>query len=71
MSATISETVSKGGGKLVNLPEIPKNYAELGDKLKSMNGKLGKVLELMEIAGPGKTKLEDGERYLKDRKSVV
>jgi hypothetical protein len=62
---SISKMVSKGGKNVVNLPEIPKQFTELSGKLKSMNGKLGKVLELMEIAGPGKTQLEDGERYLK------
>jgi hypothetical protein len=65
---TIAQLTSKSGDKLVNLPELPKGLKGLmgvADKLKGANEKLGKVLELLDLAGPSKTKLDEGLKYLK------
>jgi hypothetical protein len=65
---SIAQLTSKSGDKLINLPELPKGLAGLtgvADKLKGANEKLGKVLELLDLAGPSKTKLDEGLKYLK------
>jgi hypothetical protein len=61
----IAELTSKSGGKLINLPQLPKGLTGAAGKLKSANEKLGKILELLDLVGPAKTKLDEGLKYLK------
>jgi hypothetical protein len=65
---TIAQMTSKSGEKLINLPELPKGLSGLigvSDKLKSANAKLGKILDVLDLAGPSKTSLDEGLKYLK------
>jgi hypothetical protein len=65
---TIAQMTSKSGEKPVNLPELPKGLSGLigvSDKLKSANAKLGKILDVLDLAGPSKTSLDEGLKYLK------
>jgi hypothetical protein len=61
----IAERVSKSSTKLITLPDLPKGLTEAYGKIKSAHEKLGQVIELLGVIGPGKTQLDDGLRYLK------
>lgn len=62
---SIAEKVTKSGNKLVNLPELPKGLTDVVGKIESAHEKLGKIIEVLGVVGPGKTQLEDGLKYLK------
>lgn len=61
----VSEFVSKGGKKLIELPKVPPAISGIAGKLASAQGKIGKVVELLDLVGPAKTELEGGLKYLK------
>lgn len=64
---TLNKIASMTGreSNLINLPEVPKGITGVADKLKSAHDKLNTVLDLLEIVGPAKTKMDEGLKYLK------
>ena len=61
----VVETVGKAGKAPISLPSLPKGITGVADKLKDAHGKLGKVLELLGVLGPAKTKIDEGLQFLK------
>jgi hypothetical protein len=53
------------GKKLIELPAVPPAISGIAGKLASAQGKIGKVIELLDLATPAKTQLESGLKYLK------
>ena len=64
LNAAVS-AVSKSGKGLISLPDMPAGMSGLADTLVSANEKVKQVIELLELVGPAKTKLEEGVKYLK------
>jgi len=59
---TVGEYVK--GAKLINLPELPEGLTAVTKKLTAFHSKLTTVIELLDLAGPGKTQLDEGIKYL-------
>ena len=64
LNAAVS-MVSKSGKGIISLPAVPDGISKVADKLVSANEKVKLVIELMDLAGPAKTELEGGLKYLK------
>jgi hypothetical protein len=64
LNAAVS-MVSKSGKAIISLPAVPDGISKVADKLVSANEKVKLVIELMDLAGPAKTELEGGLKYLK------
>lgn len=62
---SIAQAITKSQNKLINLPDLPKGLTDAFDKVKSAHEKLGKIIEVLGVVGPGKTQLDDGLKYLK------
>jgi hypothetical protein len=62
---SIAEKITKSGNKVISLPELPRGLTDVVGKIKSAHEKLGKIIEVLGVIGPGKTQLEDGLKYLK------
>jgi hypothetical protein len=61
----VAKVLSKKGTGLIALPELPKGLTDVVGKLEGAHKKLGQVIELLELAGPAKTELDAGLKYLK------
>jgi hypothetical protein len=64
LNAVVS-AVSKPGKGIISLPAVPEGIGKVADKLVSANEKVKMVIELLDLAGPAKTELDGGLKYLK------
>ena len=64
LNAVVS-AVSKSGKGIISLPAVPDSIGKVADKLVSANEKIKLVIELLDLAGPAKTELDGGLKYLK------
>lgn len=62
---SIAQALTQSKSKLINLPDLPKGLTDAFGKVKTAHEKLGKIIEILGVLGPGKTQLDDGLKYLK------
>jgi hypothetical protein len=60
----VAKALSAKGAPLIDLPAVPSQISGVAKRLGDAHSKLGTVIKLLDLAKPGKTKLDEGLKYL-------